>query len=81
MIELGEILYPTISFSILINGNPVGFFLTQRELTYGDPLSFFLFLITIKGLNNKIKIANIRGLLRGFEVAREGTESLESTHS
>ncbi|WMV13963.1 hypothetical protein MTR67_007348 [Solanum verrucosum] len=67
-------------FSVLINGNPAGFFQTQRGLRQGDPLSPFLFLITMEGLNNMIKAANLRGWLRGFDVAREGTERLEVTH-
>ncbi|WMV38388.1 hypothetical protein MTR67_031773 [Solanum verrucosum] len=56
------------------------FFQTQRGLRQGDPSSSFLFLITMEGLNNMIKVANLRGWLRGFDVAREGAERLEVTH-
>ncbi|WMV45337.1 hypothetical protein MTR67_038722 [Solanum verrucosum] len=34
----------------------------------------------MEGLNNMIKAANLRGWIRGFDVAREGTERLEVTH-
>lgn len=70
----------TVRLSVLINGNPAGFFQTHRGIRQGDPLSPFLFLITMEGLNNMIKTANSRGWLRGFDVAREGAESLEVTH-
>lgn len=73
-----KICISTVRFLVLINGIPEGFFQTQRGLRQGDPLSPFLFLITIEGLNNMIKTANLRGWLRGFDVAREGTERLES---
>lgn len=43
-------------------------------------MSPFLFLLAMEGLNNMVKIANINGLLRGFNVARDGREQLEVTH-
>ncbi|KAF3678189.1 hypothetical protein FXO37_04501 [Capsicum annuum] len=46
----------------------------------GDPLSPFLFILVMEGLNNMIKIANREGWLRGFEVARTGRGTLEITH-
>ncbi|CAN4105181.1 unnamed protein product [Withania somnifera] len=70
----------TVSFSILINGNPTGFFQTQRGLRQGDPLSPSLIFITMEGLNNMIKTAYLNGWLRGSDVAGEGAERLEVTH-
>ncbi|XP_019068969.1 uncharacterized protein [Solanum lycopersicum] len=43
-------------------------------------LSPFLFLITMEGLNNMIETTNNRAWLKGFDVAREGGDSLEVTH-
>lgn len=76
-------LLSTVKFSVLINGALAGFFNTQRGLRRGDPLSPFLFLITMEGLNSMIKTANNRASLEGFDVAREsreGSDSLEVTH-
>ncbi|KAH0658710.1 hypothetical protein KY289_027458 [Solanum tuberosum] len=70
----------TINFSVLINGLPAGFFSSQRGLRQGDPLSPFLFLITMEGLNSMIKTTNTRGWLKGFDVSRDGAGSLEVTH-
>lgn len=66
----------TVSFSVLINGSPAGFFKAQRSLREGDPLSPLLFVIVMEGLNKKIKTTNLNGWIRGFDVARVGNDSL-----
>ncbi|WMV25761.1 hypothetical protein MTR67_019146 [Solanum verrucosum] len=70
----------TVSYSVLINGSPAGFFKAQRGLRQGDPLSPFLFIIAMEGLNSMFKTANLYGWIKGFEVARAGSDSLEVTH-
>ena len=40
----------TTSFLVLINGSPVGFFLSSRGLRQGDPLSLYLFVIIMEAL-------------------------------
>ena len=49
----------TVCFSVLVNGSPTGFFQSYRGLRPGDPLSPFLFLIAMEGLNNMIKTAKL----------------------
>ncbi|XP_075092306.1 uncharacterized protein LOC107821421 [Nicotiana tabacum] len=70
----------TVKFSILINGSPKGYFHSHRGLRQGDPLSPFLFIIAMEGLNNMIKTAKVSGWVKGFEVNRSGANNLEITH-
>jgi hypothetical protein len=39
------------NFVLLINGSPSGFFKELRGLRQGFPLSLFLFLLVVEGLN------------------------------
>lgn len=44
----------SISYSILVNGEPQGDIKPTRGLRHGDPLSSYLFLLVSKGLNGLI---------------------------
>ena len=60
----------TISYSILINGEPKGMIVPTRGIRQGDPLSSFLFLLCIKGLNGLISQAANGGDIKGYALCR-----------
>ena len=57
----------TTSFSILINGNPVGFFNNSRGLRQGDSLSSYLFVLGMEALSLMIDKAVVGGYLFGYK--------------
>ena len=48
----------TVSYSILVNGEPKGMIKPTRGIRQGDPLSPFLFLLCTKGLHGLISQAD-----------------------
>ncbi|WMV52976.1 hypothetical protein MTR67_046361 [Solanum verrucosum] len=70
----------TVKFSIIINGSPEGFFQSQRGLRQGDPMSPFLFLLAMEGLNYMVRKANELGWIRGFGAYTNRANNMEITH-
>ncbi|CAN6698380.1 unnamed protein product [Malus baccata var. baccata] len=62
----------TVSFSVLINGSPTGYFMPHRGLRQGDPLSPFLFLLCTEGFSMLIRRSLERGALHGFKLSTNG---------
>ena len=62
----------TISYSILVNGEPRGLIHPSRGLRQGDPISLYLFLLCVEGLHALIKQAKNNGKLCGVSLCREG---------
>lgn len=60
----------SVSYSILVNGEPKGLIHPTRGIRQGDPLSPFLFLLCIKGLHSLISKADNEGSIRGFSLCR-----------
>ena len=64
--------FRSVSFSIMINGEPHGFFHPSRGLCQGDPLSPYLFLLYAEGLHSLIQQAANNGELLGVSLCKEG---------
>jgi hypothetical protein len=62
----------TVSYSILVNGEPHGYIKPSRGLRQGDPLSPYLFLLCAEGLHSLIQKEKISGALKGVSISRSG---------
>ena len=62
----------TVSYSILVNGEPKGMIKPTQGLRQGDPLSPFLFLLCIEGLHDLISQAARQGELHGYSLCKKG---------
>lgn len=69
----------TVTYSILINGEPNGNFkpskgIRQGDLHQGDPLSPYLFLLCSKGLHRLIQKAACNGEIKGVSFCHNGSK-------
>uniref|UniRef100_A0A2N9EX83 Reverse transcriptase domain-containing protein n=1 Tax=Fagus sylvatica TaxID=28930 RepID=A0A2N9EX83_FAGSY len=62
----------TVSYSVLINGEPKGFFCPTRGLRQGDPISPYLFLLCAEGLNALLAKATLSKKIQGISISRGG---------
>ena len=62
----------SVTYSILMNGEPCGMIQPTRGIRQGDPLSPFLFLLCIEELNGLIKKVDVEGEIHGFSLCRRG---------
>ena len=62
----------TVSYSILVNGEPEAEISPTRGIRQGDPLSPYLFLLCSKGLNRLIQHAARDNVIRGFSLCKNG---------
>ena len=62
----------TVTYSILVNGEPKGLITPSRGLRQGDPLSPYLFLFCAEGLNAICQKAAKNGEIQGFSICRNG---------
>ena len=62
----------TVTYSILVNGEPKGLITPTRGLRQGDPLSPYLFLFCVEGLNAILNQASENGDIHGFSICRNG---------
>ena len=57
-----------VTYSILVNGEPKGLITPTRGLRQGDPLSPYLFLFCVEGLNAILNQASENGDIHGFSI-------------
>ena len=62
----------SVSYAVLLNGQPVGNIKPTRGLHQGDPLSPYLFLLCAMGLQSLIHQAEVDGHIRGVAICRNG---------
>ena len=60
----------SVSYSVLINGNPTGQITPSRGLRQGDPLSPYLFILCTEVLIANIRTAENLGQITGLKVAK-----------
>ena len=73
-IRLVMVCVKTVTYSILVNGEPQGLITPIRGIRQGDPFSPFLFLLCTEGLHGLIQQAARVGDLKGFSLCRRGPE-------
>ena len=69
-IKLLMLCVTTVSYSILVNGEPKGLIHPTRGIRQGDPISPFLFLLCTEGLHGLISKAASQGDIKGYSLCR-----------
>ena len=69
-IELMMMCVSTVSYSVLINGEPKGKIVPSRGLKQGDPISPYLFLLCAEGLSAMLKKEARDGKIKGVAVSK-----------
>ncbi|PNX74991.1 cysteine-rich receptor-like protein kinase [Trifolium pratense] len=85
MMSWGECLFPTLwrkwirecvctaMASMLVNGSPTDEFSLHRGLRQCDPLSPFLFLLAVEGLNVLMEAMIAQNLFKGYNIGEQGS--------
>jgi hypothetical protein len=71
---IGLIMYcvRSVSYSILINGQPHGNITPSRGVRQGDPLSPYFFILCAEAMSSLLHFNEREGLLSGIPIAQEG---------
>ena len=71
-IQLTSMCVRSVTYSIMLNGQPHGLISPSRGLRQGDPLSPYLFLLATEGLNALFNQAELDGDIRGVSLCPAG---------
>ena len=63
-----------------MNGEPIAFFPSERGLGQGDPLSPFLFILAMEGLNSTVRVATQKNWLKGLKVGNQAGVDVQICH-
>lgn len=63
----------TPRFSLLVNGSPKGCFNVQRGLRQGDPISPYLFILSMRVLCKMFQKAKTPKLINGLKLAKDSS--------
>jgi hypothetical protein len=70
----------TVKYSILVNGDPTGFFQSSRGIRRGDLLSPLLFVVVMEALSKMLNASMLQGLLSGFSMGIRNNKALMVNH-
>ena len=62
----------SVSYSLLVNGEPHGHITPTRGIRQGDPLSLYLFLLCTEGLHKLIQAAANDGDIKAVSICQNG---------
>ncbi|XP_071740223.1 uncharacterized mitochondrial protein AtMg01250-like [Rutidosis leptorrhynchoides] len=71
MENLDQVLFRIGIVSVLVNGSPTKEFTLKKGVRQGDPLSPYLFIMAVEGLNILTKHATETNLYRGLEIGND----------
>lgn len=63
----------TVTFYVLVNGQPLGKIILTRGIQHGDPLSPYFFILCAEGLSSLLQQAERQGHITGLPITRGGT--------
>ena len=56
----------SVSYSVIVNGEPCGYITPSRGIKQGDPLSSYLFLFCVEGLSSLLQQATLNNHMKGL---------------
>ena len=69
MDKLVEGMCVVVSYSMIVDGQPHGYFKPNRGLRQGDPLSPYLFLLCAEGLSFLLHKAEQNSMIQGLKIS------------